>query len=97
MIESGDSAVAKTMMKEEIKKRPFNFVALRNFGMASWRDGDRVLACEFFQREQALLRAGNSNRDFVSENCDSNMLHELKATSPKELYKSHLQWARDLK
>lgn len=97
LIESGDSAVAKTMMKEEIKKRPFNFVALRNLGMASWRDGDRVLACEFFQREQALLRAGNSNRDFVSENCDSNMLHELKATSPKELYKSHLQWARDLK
>ncbi len=93
-IESGHLDRAKTLMKNEISKRPFNFMALRNLGMAAWRQGDLVMACEYFIREQAILRSNNSNREFVEANCPVDVLNRLKSLDADALYGEHLDWVK---
>ena len=95
-IEFGHPEVAVPLMKNEILKRPFNFVAFRNLGMAAWRQSDPVLACEYFIREQAILRSNNSNRDFVEANCPIDELKRLETLEVGAFYNEHLDWAKRL-
>lgn len=96
LIESGDTKSATELMLDELGRRPFNFVALRSLGVAHWHDQKPEKACEFFLREQKILGPNHSNSQFVEENCPALLSSSILHSSPLDIYRDQLHWARQL-
>lgn len=95
-IESGDTKTGRALMLDELSRRPFDYMALRNLGIAEWTEGKKERACEYFVREQLLLGPENTNREFTESNCTSTIVDRPLTLNALALYRDHLRWTKSI-